>query len=67
VQTDICTFMMASRRIILRMRFFQTKFAEKIKTRISCPVTPLPPPENRAVYEIMWENMVQPDRPQMTI
>jgi hypothetical protein len=25
------------------------------------------PPKNRAVYEIMWKNMVQPDRPQMTI
>jgi hypothetical protein len=24
-------------------------------------------PENRAVYEIMWKSMVQPDRPQMTI
>jgi hypothetical protein len=24
-------------------------------------------PENRAVYEIKWKNMVQPDRPQMTI
>jgi hypothetical protein len=23
--------------------------------------------ENRAVYEIMWINMVQPDRPQVTI
>jgi hypothetical protein len=23
--------------------------------------------ENRAVYETMWKNMVQPDRPQMTI
>ena len=23
--------------------------------------------ENRAVYEIMWKNMVQPGRPQMTI
>jgi len=23
--------------------------------------------ENRAVYEIMWINIVQPDRPQMTI
>jgi len=22
--------------------------------------------ENRAVYEIMWKNIVQPDRPQMT-
>jgi hypothetical protein len=25
------------------------------------------PPENRTVYEIMWENMVQLERPQMTI
>ena len=25
------------------------------------------PPENRAVYEIMWKNVVQPGRPQMTI
>jgi len=24
-------------------------------------------PENRAVYEIMWKNIVQPDRLQMTI
>jgi hypothetical protein len=23
--------------------------------------------ENRAVYEILWQNMVDPDRPQMTI
>jgi hypothetical protein len=24
-------------------------------------------PENRAVYEIMWKNVVEPDRPQMAI
>jgi len=23
--------------------------------------------ENRAVYEIMWKHIVQPDRPQMTV
>ena len=23
--------------------------------------------ENRAIYGIMWENMVEPDRPQMTM
>jgi hypothetical protein len=27
----------------------------------------LPPPENRALYDIMWKNMVESDRPQMTI
>jgi hypothetical protein len=24
-------------------------------------------PESRAVYEITWKNIIQPDRPQMTI
>jgi len=24
-------------------------------------------PENRIVYEIMWKNKVEPDRPQMTV
>jgi hypothetical protein len=25
------------------------------------------PPKNRAIYEIMWKNAAQPDRPQMTM
>jgi hypothetical protein len=24
-------------------------------------------PQNRALYEITWKNIVQPDRPQMTV
>jgi hypothetical protein len=32
---------------------FQMKVAEKIKTHSLCSVTPTP--ENRAVYEVMWE------------
>jgi len=43
---------------------FQTKVVEKIKTHILCSITFF---ENRVVYEIMWKNNVQPDRPQMTI
>jgi len=43
---------------------FQTKVIEKIKTHILCSVTFF---ENRAVNEIMWNNTVYPDRPQMTI
>ena len=23
--------------------------------------------ENRAIYDIVWQNMVQPDKPQMTM
>jgi hypothetical protein len=39
---------------------FQTKFVDKTKTHILCSITFS---QNRAVYEIMWKNMVQPDRP----
>ena len=44
---------------------FQTKIVGKIKTHISCSITFFP--ENRAVYEITWKNIAEPDRPQMTI
>ena len=45
--------------------FFSGKFVETIKTHILCSVTFSH--ENRAVYEIMWKNIVHPDRPQMKI
>jgi hypothetical protein len=44
---------------------FQTKVVEKIKKHILLPIIFFP--ENHAVYEIMWNNMVEPDRPQMRI
>jgi hypothetical protein len=40
---------------------FQTKVVERLKHTL---ITFFP--ENRAVYEIMWENTVQPDRLQIT-
>ena len=43
---------------------FRTKVVEKIKTHILSSVTVF---ENRAVYEIMWENIVERGRPQMII
>jgi hypothetical protein len=42
---------------------FQTKLVEKIKTHILCSISFA---ENRAVYEVMWKNAVELDRPQMT-
>jgi hypothetical protein len=42
----------------------QTKFGEKIKTRFMFSNFLS---EIRAVYEIMWKNMVEPDRPQVLI
>jgi len=38
---------------------FPTKVVEKIKTHILCPITF---PENPAIYEITWKNIVEQDR-----
>jgi hypothetical protein len=42
----------------------QTEADKEVKTRISCTIPFFP--ENRAVYDIMRKNIVEPDRPQMT-
>ena len=44
---------------------FEIKAVEKIKTRILCSVTFFS--ENRVVCELMWEKMMQPETPQMTV
>jgi hypothetical protein len=44
---------------------FPTKDAQKIKTHILCSITFFF--LNHSIYEIMWKNIVEPDRPQMTI
>ena len=43
---------------------FQTKVIEKIKTHILCSVTFF---RKSCRYEIMWKNIVERDRPQMTV
>jgi hypothetical protein len=43
---------------------FQTKIVEKIETHILYSITSF---ENGGVYEIMWKNVVEPDRPLLTI
>ena len=55
----LCTFMI-SHSLLLRMRNFSEKGVDKIKTHILCSVTFS---RNRAVYEVMWKNTVEPDRP----
>jgi hypothetical protein len=62
---DQYTFMNISHPILLRMRNISDKFVEKIKTHILLSVAF--PFENRALYKIMWKNIVQPDRRQKTI
>ena len=57
--------LITSRSILLRMRHIWDKVVEKNKTQILyCYFFFF---ENRAVNVIMWKNMVQPDRPQVTI
>ena len=46
---------------------FRIEIVEEIKTHTLCSITFPPPPENRAVYELMWENNVESGRSQMTI
>jgi hypothetical protein len=40
------------------------KIIEKIKIHILCSKTFS---EIRALYDLIWKNMVEPDKPQMTI
>jgi hypothetical protein len=47
------------------MKNVSEKVVEKIKTHILCSVNSFS--ENDAVQEIMWKNMVQPDRSQIEI
>ena len=60
---DRCTFLITSRSFLLRTETFQTKFVEKMQTHTLFSTIPFL--ENRAVYEIMSENILQPERPQM--
>jgi len=47
------------------MRNVSEKVGEKIKTHILCSVSSFS--ENDAVREIMWQNMLQPDRSQTEV
>jgi hypothetical protein len=62
---DLCTFMITSRWVLLRMRNISDKSCRENQSTHFMFNNFFP--ENRAVYEIMWKNMVQRDRPQMTI
>ena len=46
------------------MKTFSDKCVDKLEVHILCSPTFF---ENLAVYEIMWKNIVERDRPQMTV
>jgi hypothetical protein len=62
---DLCTFVVIYVSVLLRMRNFSGKGCRK-NQNMNLKFNDLFL-ENRAVYEIVCKNMVQPDRPQMTI
>jgi len=45
---------------------FETKVVEKVKIHILCAIT-FVFTENHAIYEIMWRNIIELDRPRMTV
>ena len=58
--------MIISRSLLLRVKFFfQTRVIEKIQTRVSHSKTSFP--QNLAFYQIMWKNIADPERSQMTL
>ena len=65
MQTDI-HFWSYLAHFFLEWKIFQTKVVKKIKTHIFL-LSNFFVSENRTVYEIMWENMVEWGRPQKTI
>jgi hypothetical protein len=61
---DLCTFMIIPRWILLRIKSVSDRSCRgNQNTHIMINNFFF---ENRVVYEIMWKNIVQPDRPQMT-
>ena len=47
------------------VKCFQKNIIDKIKTLVTINISFFS--ENRTIYVIMWKNIVEPDRPQITI
>ena len=59
MKTDI-DFWSYLAQFFLEWEMFQIKLVKKIKKHTLCSIFF---PENRTFYEIMWNNIVEPDRP----
>ena len=64
---DQCAVVICLGQLFLERDMFDTKVVEKVKTQFLVQYPPPPPHENRTVCEIMWRNIVEWGRPQMTI
>jgi len=66
LQEGLCTFMIISRSVLLRVKNFSEKnVAEKIKTHILCSTTFCR--RSCRLWDNVGKNIVQPGGPQMTI
>jgi hypothetical protein len=63
---DQYTFLITSRSVLLIVKNISDKSSRE-NQNIRFVFNNPPPPENRAVYELMWKNIVEADRPLMTI
>ena len=61
----LCTFTIVSRCILLRIRSISDEGCRENQNTHFMFNNFFS--ENRVVYEIMWKNAVEPERPQMTI
>ena len=61
---EMCSFMLVSRRVILKTRNVSDEICKKRGKTFY--VQKLIFPQNLNVHEIMWENIAQPDRPRVT-
>ena len=55
---DVCTFTTVFRLVLLRVINVSCKVLQKIKTHILYAITFFP--ENRAIYEVIWKNFLEP-------
>jgi hypothetical protein len=62
---DLCAFLIISRSVLLRIKNVSEHRSREYRNTHLCSI--LFWGENRAVYEIMWKNIVQWGRLQMTI
>ena len=62
---DRCTVLITSCSVLLWMKNFSDKSCRKNWNPHLCSINFFP--ENHTVYEIMWKNIVERGRPQMTI
>ena len=59
--------MLISRIVLIRISNVSDKSCTENQNAILYSIASNPPSPNRAVYEIMWKNMVKPDKSQRTI